>query len=231
MSENWTDRLIDKHDDGVETSLPEDEDDENEDPYDWVSLMGDGIKLRIVAPLDAGSRDSLAQPEIGDRVTCSYKCFELAAPADGGGRGALLFSEEGSTHVLGDSEVPPGLELGLRFMRKSERAELQTEARFAYGNRSIPEINVAGQDMMYEVELSDIKRVSDFTAADKLNIAKRKKELGNKEFKRGEMKGAMKLYDAACKLAVDEVNSGELEARGETETEVRAVATSESASN
>ena len=225
---SWSEKLLNKHEDttqpGDSPPLPE-EDEENEDPYEWMSLMGDGVKLRIVAPLDSGSRVSLAHPEVGDWVTISFKCRELAAPTDGGGDnpGPLLFSEEGSTHILGDAEVPPGLELGLRFMRKSERGELQVKSRFAYGDRSIPEINVDGQDLMYEVVLSDIKCSADFTAEDKLSIAKRKKELGNKEFKRGEMKAAMKLYDASCKLAVDEVNSGKLEARGEIEIEVRAV--------
>ncbi|GMH51698.1 hypothetical protein TL16_g01065 [Triparma laevis f. inornata] len=175
----------------MEKLIPPRDEEAEENPYDWCDLMGDGVQLRIIS--EQKKTRPVEQAGVHDQVRVSVKCY-----ASGGSPDSPLFEEKGVAYVVGDAEVPPGMDLGFRFIRKEERGVLRVKSKFGYGGAGLEDKGVGpDMDLEFEVFLEEIK----------MKIAVRKKELGNAEFKRKEYKKALRLYSAAATMAVEELNT------------------------
>jgi len=105
------------------------EDEQDESRYKWQEMMGEDIQLKVVGGVvnnsGGGGMEGVKQPEVGDCVFVTLKCtrgkLEGGVPVN---FGDVIYEEKNAMYTVGDGEVCPGLELGLRFLKVGERGEV-----------------------------------------------------------------------------------------------------------
>ncbi len=110
--------------------------------------------------------------------------------------------------VLGEHEVPKGLEKCVGTMRRGETCELICRAEYAYGSEGRAPDVPPGASIRYEVELISMvlpkKERSEYTAADKIALANELKAKGTREFSSGLWLEAQVSYHEASRLLLTE---------------------------
>lgn len=121
-------------------------------------------------------------------------------------------ADGGAPHVfvIDDDEVPVGLELAVKAMRKGERAEVTVKPQYGYGTEGNPALGVApGSRLKYTVQLVDFDNGRDtaiMTPEEKVAELEAKRVAGNGWFKKGDYTRAIRRYGeplAVCQLRQD----------------------------
>jgi tetratricopeptide (TPR) repeat protein len=131
--------------------------------------------------------------------------------------GEILFTQNEFWSKIGDGDVCPGLELGLRSLRLMATADIECEARFAFGSPGRPDA-VEGDVLLppdtpvsFEVtmlELGSSAVVGNMGCSDRLEEAQKKRTIGNHCFLYQDYERASKCYGASLK-AVDGILSSD----------------------
>ena len=126
--------------------------------------------------------------------------------------------------TIGDSEVPPSLELAMRYVRSADAQPLtlRSDPKYAFGSSTTrPQIppNASFQFTIHPSPMlphSLIKK-DQLTLSDKIAKMTTKKTLGNWEFGCSEYQRALKLYGGGAELANSTLAETEAEAEAEAE--------------
>lgn len=128
---------------------------------------------------------------------------------------------------VGDGDVPPGLELGLRQLRNGTKCVVRANSRFAYGEVGRPASPEEGTlevppnaDIEWRIEAHRLwyKEADEISPQEQLIDARNKKELGNEHFHHENWRKAASNYQEILKgLNVWNFDEG-TEERGEAET-------------
>ena len=149
----------------------------------WQELMGDDIQMKVVKESDENDPKSC---DVGDAV---FVDFIGRRVDDRDHDGDEVFHEAKDwLVVIGDKDVTPALEMGIRFMKEGETAMVYGHSKFLYGpaqrsnnNESNPYTLPPNSNCVYEVTIK--KLVNDDTEFSdpnfQLQIAKSKKSIGN----------------------------------------------------
>mmetsp|Transcript_25825 Transcript_25825/g.38152 ORF Transcript_25825/g.38152 Transcript_25825/m.38152 type:complete len:378 (+) Transcript_25825:236-1369(+) len=96
----------------------------------WMDLMGSDLRLKIT------SRDlSIQEPEsceVGDAILIEFTGRSACSCDDDSGAVFQLVNDW--LVVIGDKDVTPALEMGIRFMREGETGLIFSKSKFAYGS-------------------------------------------------------------------------------------------------
>uniref|UniRef100_A0A7S0UYM0 peptidylprolyl isomerase n=1 Tax=Polytomella parva TaxID=51329 RepID=A0A7S0UYM0_9CHLO len=170
------------------------------------NVTEDGL---VVKKTLSSPEDQFRTPNDGSRVTISL----TGRLADGQ---TVFDQHDALTFTVGEDQVAEGVELAVLKMRKSARALVTiSDPKYAYGTRGFsgskaPEIVVPGGyagPLTYEVQLLDFENAKEsweMNDGEKVEVAKAKKEKGNRYFKNGNVPRAAKMWDAAAHLVADD---------------------------
>jgi len=107
---------------------------------------------------------------------------------------------------LGDGDVCPGLELGLRALKVGERGVVRCSSRFAYGHLGRPAVTdgdtplCPDSDVEFHIHIHSLGSslpIGSMTAPERLEEARLKKGAGNDLFKFHYFSGSAKAYSAS----------------------------------
>jgi len=101
----------------------------DDDPYAWKDLMGKDIRFRLLS--SEGKVDLSQTPEAKDFVRLSFRGY-IKNEND---THQLFTEKDNFIIVLGEADVPPGLEMGIRFCPIGCSAQVTCTSKFAYGDR------------------------------------------------------------------------------------------------
>lgn len=154
---------------------------------------GEGVKKYIIIE---GTGDVIAESQ-GALINYVAKC-----------EGSIFdqSKKEPFFLTLGNREVVEGLEMGVKSMKKGEKAEFIIKPEYAYRERDIRKLPEKA-DLVYEVELLDFappqKRVMDMEFNERMSNAKRLKDEGTLKFKEKDMEWAIVKFKKALKFVTD----------------------------
>lgn len=131
--------------------------------------------------------------------------LEAAAAGEGPWDSRVFSKEEGKVLVIGTApgdEAPPtdGLERALEQLVKGQSALVTVRADYAYGDAGLPGKVGPGQAVEYKVELvsfEEAKSSYSMSANEKKEHSERVKGHGNAYFKAGDVRRALRRYEAA----------------------------------
>lgn len=116
--------------------------------------------------------------------------------------------DDAFTFVLGAGRVIKGWDIGVKTMKKGEKALFKLAPSYAYGaSGSSPKIP-PNATLIFEIELlafsDEEKSKWDYTMAQRIEMAFKFKEEGNAHFKKAEYEEARKKYDKTLEFVEDE---------------------------
>lgn len=159
--------------------------------------MGVAIKIKVL------SEGTGPQPELSTLIEFNY-----IGSLESGGTFADIKSAKAT---LGDGDVCPGLELGLRHMKVGATCLIKCVSRFAYGPSSFPPLSGGtvpvppDSDVEFEVTLLNVKAMekgpADMTAAEKVEFALFRKNIGNALFASHDYNKAARCYAQGLEIA------------------------------
>jgi len=172
------------------------------DEKSWRELMGKDILFRIISSGDRN--ESSQQAEAGDFVHISYEGYLRNAINKG-----FFIRQENTVVVLGDGDVLPGLEMGVRFCPVGCTSEVKFDSKFGYGSwgrrGSDGFIPVPpSTDLYFKFTVHEI-----ISVIDDVELALMKKRIGNESFKYDLDNGekALNVYNKAISLLDAEIDS------------------------
>ncbi|XP_013113222.2 peptidyl-prolyl cis-trans isomerase FKBP8 [Stomoxys calcitrans] len=179
---------------------------------DICDVLGNGQLIKRVLKKSTSNK----RPQRGDKCTLSFT-GKLE-------NGKIVEKQENFEIHVGDFEVIQGLDMTIPLMDIGEVAEVQVDARFAYGslglkNDTDPELSIPPESKLtYEVHLKDAI-YEDFSALKSYEVRKtygtRKKERANFWYNRNDYNTAIQLYRRALDYLDD--RDGDPEAEFEKE--------------
>jgi len=105
--------------------------------------------------------------------------------------------------TLGDGQVIKGWDFGFAKMRKGEKAILEMDAQYGYGEAGSPPKIPPNARLRFDVELINFgpkaKEIWELTTDEKLAEAETRKGAGNDAFKKGDFAQACEAYEQALK--------------------------------
>mmetsp|Transcript_16366 Transcript_16366/g.37889 ORF Transcript_16366/g.37889 Transcript_16366/m.37889 type:complete len:402 (+) Transcript_16366:70-1275(+) len=105
---------------------------------EWKELMGEDLMMKVIGSCKPGSNCTHVEPQDAVLVTFEGRIASDRFVLDG----PLFQNAEGWLIVVGDSDVTPALEMGIRHMKVGETALIWSKSKFALGNgtrKTIPE--------------------------------------------------------------------------------------------
>lgn len=170
----------------------------------WMDLMGSDLQMKLVH-----EDTSIPNPrscDMGDAIFIEFEARQATDRDDEDG--AIFQVVKDWLVVIGDKDVTPALEMGIRFMREGDTSLVYSNSKYAYGplGRKQGDYELPpNSNIMYRVKIKTL--VSDGTvyhsSAFQMEIAKSKKKIGNDvyqfEWSDGFGKGkALQLYSKAA---------------------------------
>uniref|UniRef100_A0A8C7X5R0 peptidylprolyl isomerase n=1 Tax=Oryzias sinensis TaxID=183150 RepID=A0A8C7X5R0_9TELE len=177
---------------------------------EWLDVLGNGqLKKKVTAP----GKGRASRPQKGQNVRIHLK----ASLVDG----TLVEDQPNFSFTLGDSDVIQALDLTVQLMEMGEKALIQSDPKYAYGDRGSLEPRVPpNAQLSLEVELleaTDAPDVELLPPAEKIALASRKRERGNVHYQRGDYAFAVNSYSIALQIAE---SSSKVDIRPEEEDEL-----------
>eukprot|EP00546_Thalassionema_frauenfeldii_P006880 CAMPEP_0178919252 /NCGR_PEP_ID=MMETSP0786-20121207/14328_1 /TAXON_ID=186022 /ORGANISM="Thalassionema frauenfeldii, Strain CCMP 1798" /LENGTH=353 /DNA_ID=CAMNT_0020593151 /DNA_START=53 /DNA_END=1111 /DNA_ORIENTATION=+ len=121
----------------------------------WLDLMGSDLRLKIT------SRDlSIQYPEpcdVGDAVFIEFTAKTASSSEDEDG--TIFQKVDNWLIVIGDKDVTPALEMGIRFMQEGETGFIFSKSKYAYGSAKRIQgkyILPSDTDVSYEVRIQKL---------------------------------------------------------------------------
>ncbi|KAI1882840.1 hypothetical protein AGOR_G00239050 [Albula goreensis] len=165
----------------------------NEDEEEWLDVLGNGGLRKKV--LEAG-KGLDSRPRKGQNVRIHLK----TSLADG----TVVEEEPNLSFTLGDGDVIQALDLTVQLMEMEERAQVQTEAKYAYGAMGSTAPSVPpNADLTLDLRLLEVTDAPDLellTPPERIALADRKRERGNVYYQRGEYAFAVNSYGIALQV-------------------------------
>jgi len=176
----------------------------------WMNLMGDDLQMKIINQDDSSSNKS-KDVEAHDAVVVDFvgRCASDRSEESG-----EVFHEANDWMIMvGDKDVTPALEMGIRFMKEGERSVVYSHSKFAYGpmqrkhgSYELP----PNSNVVYHIHVKSVISDDNTIASPKfqLQLAKNKKSIGNdvyaNEWSNGYGKNkALLLYKKAGEAATN----------------------------
>jgi tetratricopeptide (TPR) repeat protein len=152
----------------------------------WKDLMGDGLQWKIVRQDD----ESIQHPkhvEAHDAVVVDFVGRFATDDRNDTTNGPIFHQATDWTIVVGDKDVIPALEMGIRFMKEGDHALIYAHSKFAYGG-SMQRIHGSYElpidsKVVYQVHVKKV--ISEdgtgilASCAFQLELAKSRKAIGN----------------------------------------------------
>ncbi|KAI4828685.1 hypothetical protein KUCAC02_022764 [Chaenocephalus aceratus] len=160
---------------------------------EWLDVLGnDQLKKKVLE--EGKGRDS--RPQKGQNVKINLKtCLS---------DGTLVEEQSDLSFTLGDGDVIQALDLTVMLMEMGEKALVQANAKYAYGERGSLEPEVPpNEELSLEVELleaSDAPDLELLPPAEKTALAIHKRERGNVHYQRGDYAFAVNSYSIALTI-------------------------------
>uniref|UniRef100_A0A7S2HK08 peptidylprolyl isomerase n=1 Tax=Helicotheca tamesis TaxID=374047 RepID=A0A7S2HK08_9STRA len=183
----------------------------------WKELMGNELVMRCYEQTKGAE-----EPGLGDYVNIEVTGYVLgsnnfkddrdAAVREAFKGGKVFLDKQKWSLTMGDSEVTPALEMGVKFLCEGGRAYVLSQAKFAYGHTgrlgTKPCVNVEGlQSVLYDVAVVSVLSCSSDkydTHECQIQRAAAKKVLANdcyaSEWDGMGMSRALKLYSKASDM-------------------------------
>ncbi|XP_024114896.1 peptidyl-prolyl cis-trans isomerase FKBP8 isoform X2 [Oryzias melastigma] len=177
---------------------------------EWLDVLGNGqLKKKVTA----SGRGRASRPVKGQNVRIDLKTSLMD--------GTVVEEQPDFSFTLGDGDVIQALDLTVQLMEMGEKAEIQADAKYAYGDRGSLEPAVPpNATLSLEVELleaTDAPDVELLPPAEKIALASRKRERGNAHYQRGDYAFAVNSYSIALQIAE---SSSKVDIRPEEEDEL-----------
>ncbi|CAG9311997.1 unnamed protein product [Blepharisma stoltei] len=178
-----------------------------------MDLFGDGgvIKETISSKSSANSSDESGIRhrktnllEKGNEIEINYRGFF----EDGTEFDSSYSRNEPFSFKLGEGHVIKGLDQGIATMKIGEKANFIIRSDYAYGEKGMPPLIPPLSILKFEVELIGKSKnknpFSDSNLRERLEIAKKLKEIGNEKVKSSEFKKAIdECYNPAISFMID----------------------------
>jgi peptidylprolyl isomerase len=159
------------------------------------SLTPDGLLTKLVLQPGEGGC-----PQTGDEVEAHYT-GTLAS--DGSEFDSSRKRGRPFKFTLGQGDVIKGWDLGFASMKKGEKAVLEMDSEYGYGDSGSPPNIPAKARLRFDVELLSFgpkkKEIWELGTDEKLVEAEKLKASGNEAFKKGDFAGAGAAYEEALK--------------------------------
>lgn len=161
--------------------------------HEWTDILGTGAVRKKVITTGKG-KDYI--PQYRQKVTIRYEGKNIKT-------NEIFDKCTEKTVRIGDQNLIPGLELGVKMMEEGETALIQLEPRFAYGDKGpggtgLPTKPGDGPTLEYNVTLLKVgaeqKEAADMTHQDRMEEAKERKLQGNEHYKFGNLEKAVRCY-------------------------------------
>mmetsp|Transcript_37374 Transcript_37374/g.79293 ORF Transcript_37374/g.79293 Transcript_37374/m.79293 type:complete len:454 (+) Transcript_37374:107-1468(+) len=172
----------------------------------WTDLMDKKIKKKTIKEGEGG------HPEMKQDVRCSVEIHPADAPADS----EPLMRWPEMRYRIGETEAIPALELGLRYMKEGEEADIFGISTMAWGSTGLKAIPNTKEkaippdcDVRLRVKLIEVMGVGEGGASSKswndlIQEVTWRKTNGNDYYKRQEYLKALRSYGAGVKLFTDD---------------------------
>ncbi|XP_056020499.1 peptidyl-prolyl cis-trans isomerase FKBP8-like [Ostrea edulis] len=176
----------------VEDECLHEVDKEKKEEDEYLDILGNGsLKKKILRPAAPDAR----RPITGDKVTIRVEGkLEDETVVD---------VNDSLTFVLGDGDVVQALDLAVVLMEEGQIIELQTEARFAYGEKGRKPDIPPYSSITYTIELIQKDYPPDYdsmSTTERLTHGEGKRERGNYLFTREDYVSAVNSYTKAVSI-------------------------------
>jgi len=159
------------------------------------NLTEDGLLTKLVTMDGQGDF-----PKQGDEVEAHYTGSLVA---DGSEFDSSRKRGRPFKFTLGEGQVIRGWDIGFSKMRKGEKAILEMDSSYGYGDAGSPPNIPAKARLRFDVELLSFgpktKEIWELSTDEKMAESESRKAKGNEAFKAGDFKGAMAMYEDALK--------------------------------
>ena len=173
----------------------DDKSESKEDEEEWQDILGNGLLKKKVLKKGRG-RDT--RPDRGQIVTLrTAGRMEDGTPVDW---------NHGIEFIQGDMEVIPALDLVVALMELEEVCEVVTDSKYAYGQYGKQDSNPPippDANLTYELELLAVRdgpNINTMKDNERIELANKKRELGNDLYTRKDYSGAINCYQQALKF-------------------------------
>ncbi|XP_022330048.2 peptidyl-prolyl cis-trans isomerase FKBP8-like isoform X2 [Crassostrea virginica] len=167
-------------------------DDDNKEEEEYLDILGNGsLKRKILSKAPKNAK----RPISSDVVT-----IKVEGKLEDGTKVDVF---ESLTFVLGDGDVIQAWDLAVALMEEGQVIELQTDARFAYGEKGRKPDIPPNSSISYIIELVKKEYPLDYesmSATEKLNYGEKKRERGNFLFSREDYVSAINSYNKAVRI-------------------------------
>jgi len=157
---------------------------------EWVDLLGSGDLMKKVIKPGTAER-----PVLGDRTTICYTVKH---------KDKIVEHKEDFTFILGESEAPQALDLGVGLMDEGEVALIKAAPRFAYGEHGKKPDIPGNADVEFEVELLSHEHLTDhkdMSLTEKIQYMNHKRLVGNQFYQEENFEAAANCYVKAVKCS------------------------------
>ncbi|TNM87369.1 peptidyl-prolyl cis-trans isomerase FKBP8 [Takifugu flavidus] len=160
---------------------------------EWLDVLGNNLLKKKVLEVGEG-RDS--RPQKGQNVKIDLKTYTKD--------GDLVAEEPELCFTLGNGDVIQAVDLTVQLMEMGEKASIQTDAKYAYGELGSSEPQVPpNTDLHLEIKLLEATDAPDLELlppAEKIALANNTRQKGNMHYDRGDYAAAVNSYSIALQI-------------------------------